>query len=270
MQRNARYLKVLSGDPVLVQKERKNKLTTRFEPSLYTVVNKHGNSLIVQSSGGAQYSHNTSHVKKLLENGDTHDDMPSISEVSMTGEPNKQDKLTPQQSVVIPEPNVISLSTTQEVPQTQTGPKLSQRLLYLNFRDTEISETLLTLFMFMFPGPITILFLLLLNVIVFHLNGEGRCVLGPRLPLSRALESLTIGLRTTSCLVGIKPSFKVESVVILCYLLARSVSTAGYNGNEAHLKNYYVPFFPSLTLSLYSFRSLRPGSNVYQAPNQMI
>ena len=145
MQRNARYLKVLSGDPVLVQKERKNKLTTRFEPSLYTVVNKHGNSLIVQSSGGAQYSHNTSHVKKLLENGDTHDDKPSIPEVLMTGEPNKQDKPTPQQSVVIPEPNVIALSTTQEVPQTQTGPKLSQRLLYLNFRDTEISETLLTL-----------------------------------------------------------------------------------------------------------------------------
>ena len=80
MQRNARYLEVLSGDPVLVQKERKNKLTTRFEPSLYTMVNKHGNSLIVQSSAGAQYSHNTSHVKKLLENGDTHDDTPSIPE----------------------------------------------------------------------------------------------------------------------------------------------------------------------------------------------
>jgi len=60
-----------------VQQERKNKLTTHFEPSLYTVVNKHGNSLIVQSPGGAQNSRNTSHVKKLLENGDTHDDTPS-------------------------------------------------------------------------------------------------------------------------------------------------------------------------------------------------
>ena len=76
-------------------------------PSPYTVVNKHGNSLIVQSPGGAQYSRNTSHVKKLLENGDTHDDTPSIPEVVVTGEPHKQDKLTPQQSVVIPEPNVV-------------------------------------------------------------------------------------------------------------------------------------------------------------------
>ena len=61
----------------------------------------------MQSPGGAQYSRNTSHVKKLLENGDTHDDRPSIPEVVVTEEPHKQDKLTPQQSVVIPEPNVV-------------------------------------------------------------------------------------------------------------------------------------------------------------------
>ena len=107
MQRNARYPEVLPGDQVLVQQERKNKLTTRFEPSPYTVVNKHGNSLIVQSPVGAQYPHNTSHVKKLLENGNTCDDTPSIPEVVVTGEPYKQDKPTPQQSVVIPEPNVV-------------------------------------------------------------------------------------------------------------------------------------------------------------------
>ena len=107
MQRNARYSEVLPGDKVLVQQERKNKLTTRFEPSPYTVVNKHGNNLIVQSPGGAQYSRSTSHVKKLLENDDTHDDTQSISEVMITREPHKQDKLTPQQRVVIPEPNVV-------------------------------------------------------------------------------------------------------------------------------------------------------------------
>ena len=81
--------------------------------------------------------------------------------------------------------------------------------------------------MFIFIGPITILLLLLLNVIVFYLNGKG-CVLGPRLPLSRALESLTMGLRTTSRVGGIKPSFKFESVVILRYLPTRSVITTGY------------------------------------------
>ena len=107
MQRNGRYSEVLPGDQVLVQQEMKNKLTTRFEPSPYTVVNKHWNSLIVQSPGGAQYSRNTSHVRKLLENGDTHADTPSIPEVVVTGEPHKQDKLTPEQSVVILEQNVV-------------------------------------------------------------------------------------------------------------------------------------------------------------------
>ena len=56
MQRNVRYSEVLPRDQVLVQQERKNKLTTRFEPSPYTVVNKHGNSLIVQPPEGSQYS----------------------------------------------------------------------------------------------------------------------------------------------------------------------------------------------------------------------
>ena len=107
MQRNARYSEVLPADQVLVQQERKDKLTTHFEPRPYTVVNKHGNSLIVQSPGGAQYCRNTSHVKKLLENGDTHVDTPSIPEVVVTGQPHKPDKLTPQQSAVIPEPNAV-------------------------------------------------------------------------------------------------------------------------------------------------------------------
>ena len=87
MQRNVRYSEVLPADQVLVQQEMKNKLTTHFEPRPYTVANKHGNSLIVQSPGGAQYSRNTSHVKKLLENGDTHVDTPSIPEVVVTGQP---------------------------------------------------------------------------------------------------------------------------------------------------------------------------------------
>ena len=77
----------------------------------------------------------------------------------------------------------------------------------------------------MFIGPIIILFLLLLNVIVFYLNGEGCCVLGPKLPLGRALERLTIGVGTTSRVGEIKPSPKVESVLILHYLQTRSVTT---------------------------------------------
>ena len=37
-ERGARYSEVLPGDRVLVQQERKDKLSTRFNPSPYTVV----------------------------------------------------------------------------------------------------------------------------------------------------------------------------------------------------------------------------------------
>ena len=63
--RKVRFSDVLPGDRVLVQQEKKTKLSTPFNPNLYLVVSKDGNSLVVQSQDDAQYSRNTSHVKKL-------------------------------------------------------------------------------------------------------------------------------------------------------------------------------------------------------------
>ena len=63
--RKVRYSDVLPGDRVLVKQEKKTKLSTPFNPNPYLVVSKDGNSLVVQSQDGAQYSRNTSHVKKL-------------------------------------------------------------------------------------------------------------------------------------------------------------------------------------------------------------
>ena len=52
---------------MLAQQEKKTKLSTPLNPSLYmyVVMSKHDNSLIMQSHDGTQYSCNTSHVKKL-------------------------------------------------------------------------------------------------------------------------------------------------------------------------------------------------------------
>ena len=65
--RKARYSDIISGDKVLVQQERKNKFSTRFSPVPFTVVKKSGNSLVVRSKEGIQYSRNTSHCKKFVE-----------------------------------------------------------------------------------------------------------------------------------------------------------------------------------------------------------
>ena len=66
--RNASYSDVLPRDQVLVQQEKRNKFSTPFNPNPFVVVSKHGNSLVVQSQDGAEYSRNTSHVKKLQPN----------------------------------------------------------------------------------------------------------------------------------------------------------------------------------------------------------
>ena len=77
------------------------KLSTRFNPTPYTVVSKDGNSLIVQSQEGAQYSCNTAHVKKLLQ----HDETPSMQEGTVYE--TSQTEVEPIQQQSVPqEPNV--------------------------------------------------------------------------------------------------------------------------------------------------------------------
>ena len=62
------YSDVLPGDQVLVQQEKRSKFSIPFNPNPFVVVSKHGNSLVVQSQDGAEYSRNTPHVKKLQPN----------------------------------------------------------------------------------------------------------------------------------------------------------------------------------------------------------
>ena len=107
--RGARPSEVLPGDQVLVQQEKKDKLSTRFNPTPYTVVSKHGNSLIVQSQEGAQYSRNTVHVKKLL----LHSETPSMQEGTVSETSQKQEELIQQQSV-LQKPNVAETKVPSE------------------------------------------------------------------------------------------------------------------------------------------------------------
>ena len=63
---NARLSDVQVGDEVLVRQEKKDKFSTPFNPSPFQVVSKTGNSVVIESQGGTQYSRNTSHVKKFV------------------------------------------------------------------------------------------------------------------------------------------------------------------------------------------------------------
>ena len=64
--RGARYTNVDVGDEVLVRQDKVNKFSTTFNPTPCVVVRKSGNSLIVESPDGVQYSRNSSHVRKYV------------------------------------------------------------------------------------------------------------------------------------------------------------------------------------------------------------
>ena len=63
--RNAKPSNIATGDKVLVRQDKVDKLTTTFGETPYEVINRNGNSLIVRAPNGAEYSRNTTHVKKF-------------------------------------------------------------------------------------------------------------------------------------------------------------------------------------------------------------
>ena len=111
--RGARYSEIETGDRVLVQQEKTNKLSTPFSPNPLTVVSKTGNSLVIEAEDGARYSRNTSHVRKFLEpdSENVHDDQASVMEAP-----------TPQASTA-----VASSTEHPSTPMKQVLPPRCQR-----------------------------------------------------------------------------------------------------------------------------------------------
>jgi hypothetical protein len=60
-----------SGDKVLVKQDRENKMSTRFNPSPFKVVERNGNSVVVESDQGVWYRRNVTHLKKFHERVNT-------------------------------------------------------------------------------------------------------------------------------------------------------------------------------------------------------
>ena len=60
--RGARVSDVKEGDKVLLKQEKKDKLTPTFRPEPFHVLEKAGNSVVVESPEGVQYKRNSTHV----------------------------------------------------------------------------------------------------------------------------------------------------------------------------------------------------------------
>ena len=78
------------GDEVLVQQDKTNKLSTAFNPNPFKVVSKTGNSLVLDSPTGNQYS--SSPVKQYIREGDP---TPQQKSDSVSTPPTPQQELDP-------------------------------------------------------------------------------------------------------------------------------------------------------------------------------
>ena len=67
LRRNAKENSLAEGDKVLLRQQRVNKWSTPFESQPYEVINKHGNSVVIESPEGVQYKRNSTHVKQYQE-----------------------------------------------------------------------------------------------------------------------------------------------------------------------------------------------------------
>ena len=65
--RHASYSEIVPGDTVLLKQEGGNKLSTPFRKDPCTVVDKIGNSVVVENKDGVMYRRNSSFVKKFHE-----------------------------------------------------------------------------------------------------------------------------------------------------------------------------------------------------------
>lgn len=71
------------GDKVLVRAEKKNKLSTEFNPESFEIMERKGNTVTVKSKEGKIYKRNLTQVKKFI-------DSSSEEEVESDGEENEQ------------------------------------------------------------------------------------------------------------------------------------------------------------------------------------
>ena len=67
------------GDTVLVRQEKQNKFTTKFNQTLYTVINRKGSEVTARSRNNQRVRRNLSHFKKIPRpeqfDSDTEDDI---------------------------------------------------------------------------------------------------------------------------------------------------------------------------------------------------
>ena len=134
--RNAKESDLQLGDQVLVRQEKKNKLSTNFGEAPHKVVQRDGNSLVVESPSGVRYSRNTTHVKRFMTQQNEASQPQCESPVQMDSSELQVPEIVPPPQPVIqspPTPNPVIAERTARPQRTQRLPR--------RFDDYEVKRT---------------------------------------------------------------------------------------------------------------------------------
>ena len=103
--------KIQEGDKVLLRQEKENKLSTTYKQSPFTVVQKNGNSVLVEADG-VQYRRNVTQVNRHLER----DNVPQAS-----NSPDTTEAVTPRS------PSLELREPVKDPPGMRSGENLLER-----------------------------------------------------------------------------------------------------------------------------------------------
>ena len=130
--RGAQYSNVNVGDKVLVRQDKINKLTTTFGATPFTVVNKTGNSLVIESPEGVQYSRNTTHVRKYLSDMDAaareESDSKDVGETIRGGSTSREVEVVETPVNVDPPNAATPTQLSPQVEPRETRPRRATRM----------------------------------------------------------------------------------------------------------------------------------------------
>ena len=114
--RDARESDVKERDRVLLKQKQTNKLTPSFRPEPFRVLEKTGNSVVVESPEGVQYKRNSTHVKKFIERDGPPEEDPSSHADDKYLKETVEPVMAPAESTSEPGPSLVQRPVRAKAP----------------------------------------------------------------------------------------------------------------------------------------------------------
>ena len=102
--RNARDSNIDTGDKVLLQQAKKDKLSTRYVENPLTVVDRTGSKVTVETEDGKRYVRNSAHLRKFINPADNDEPSDNLPVTQETDDISLKESVPSPKPVSIPDP----------------------------------------------------------------------------------------------------------------------------------------------------------------------